>query len=324
MNRTTTLNVHSPRKPLAWTHHLSKSSTVLALAVLLVVASTLSPHFLAPRNLFNVLRGASIIGIVAIGMTFVILNKGIDLSVGSIVGLSSALTATFAPYGFFTAALIGIGTGLLLGFVNGFIITYLRLQPFIATLGMLIFARGLVFVRTSGSNIVVDNPTDLFSFIGSGYIGPVPMPVVVFALVWAVAALALRYTTFGRRIYAVGANEEAAWLSGINVRLNKILTYCVSGMLAGLAGVILASRLGVAEPNGGTLYELDAIAAALIGGTTFDGGIGGVLGTVLGVLILSFLSNVLNLLNVSPYSQMLMKGVIIVLAVVVSEWRKRA
>jgi ribose/xylose/arabinose/galactoside ABC-type transport system permease subunit len=313
----------SSRAKKGWTHYLAQSSTLLALILLLVVAGVLSPYFFSTRNIFNVLRGASMVGIVAIGMTFVILNKGIDLSVGSIVGISAALAATFAPYGVVPAIGIALAVGIALGLINGLMITYLNLQPFIATLGMLIFARGLVFVHTNGSNIVVENPTDAFTFLGSGYIGPVPAPVILFIVIWAVAAWVLHYTVFGREIYAVGSNEEAARLSGINVRRNKILVYCVSGFLAGLAGFVMASRLTVGEPNGGTLYELDAIAATLIGGTTFDGGLGGVGGTVIGVLILAFLSNVLNLLNISPYSQMLLKGIIIVLAVVVSEWRKK-
>ncbi|MCW2242127.1 ABC transporter permease [Azospirillum canadense] len=306
-----------------WTGYLVQYSNVLALVAILVVASILSPYFFSSRNIFNVLRGATMVGIVAVGMTYVILNRGIDLSVGSLVGLSAALTASFAQHGLLVAASIGLASGLALGLANGLMITALRLQPFIATLGMMIFARGLVFVYTGGSNIVVDNPTDAFSFLGSGYAGPIPVPVLVFIAIWAVAAWVLRYTVFGRSIYAVGANEEAARLSGINADRNKILVYCISGVLAAFAGVVMASRLTVGEPNGGTLYELDAIAAVLIGGTTFDGGVGSVHGTVLGILILAFLSNVLNLLNISPYSQMLLKGVIIVLAVVVSEWRKR-
>ncbi|HEY9567868.1 MAG TPA: ABC transporter permease [Thalassobaculum sp.] len=303
--------------------YLVRYSNVLALVALLVVATILSPYFLSTRNIFNVLRGASMIGIVAIGMTFVILNRGIDLSVGSIVGLAAALTASFASWGVVPAVLVGLGAGLGLGLANGLIITGLKLQPFIATLGMLIFGRGLVYIYTDGSNIVVDDPTPAFNFIGSGYVGPVPVPVILVVLVWLAAAWVLRYTVFGRIIYAVGANEEAARLSGIDIDRNKVLVYCISGLLAGLAGVVMASRLTVGEPNAGTLYELDAIAATLIGGTTFDGGVGGVHGTVLGILILAFLSNVLNLLNISPYSQMLLKGVIIILAVVVSEWRKR-
>jgi ribose/xylose/arabinose/galactoside ABC-type transport system permease subunit len=309
------------RRP--WTLYLAQLTNLLALVLLLVIASLLSPYFLSPRNIFNVLRGASMIGIVAIGMTFVILNRGIDLSVGSLVGVAAALTASLAPYGFPVAALVGLGAAALLGLVNGLLIAWLRLQPFIATLGMLIFARGLVYIHTGGSNIVVDDPSPAFTFMGSGYVGPIPMPVIVLALVWAAAAWTLRHTIFGRNVYAVGANEEAARLSGIEVNRNKIVVYVISGLLAGLAGVVVASRLTVGEPNAGTLYELDAIAATLIGGTTFDGGVGGVNGTIIGTLILAFLSNVLNLLNISPYSQMLLKGVVIVLAVVISEWRSR-
>jgi len=302
---------------------LTRYSNVLALVLLLVVASLLSPYFLSSRNILNVLRGATMIGLVSIGMTFVILNRGIDLSAGSIVGLSAALMAAFAPYGVGVAALVGIAAGVAVGIINGLLITRLRLQPFIATLATMIFVRGLVYIYTDGSNIIVRDASPAFTFIGSGFIGPVPVPVILFGIVWLIAALVLRYTVFGRAIYAVGANEEAARLSGIAVERNKVEVYTVSGLLAGLAGIVLASRLTVGEPNAGTLYELDAIAATLIGGTTFDGGVGGVGGTVLGVLILAFLSNVLNLLNVSPYSQMLLKGVIIVLAVVMSEWRKR-
>jgi ribose/xylose/arabinose/galactoside ABC-type transport system permease subunit len=302
---------------------LVRYSNVLALVLLLAVASLLSPYFLSSRNILNVLRGATMIGLVSIGMTYVILNRGIDLSAGSIVGISAALTAGFAPYGIGVAMLAGIAAGVAVGVGNGLLITRLRLQPFIATLSTMIFVRGLVYIYTEGSNVIVRDASPAFTYLGSGFIGPVPVPVVLFAIVWLIAALTLRSTVFGRAVYAVGANEEAARLSGIAVERNKVLVYTVSGLLAGLSGVVLASRLTVGEPNAGTLYELDAIAATLIGGTTFDGGVGGVGGTVLGVLIMAFLSNVLNLLNVSPYSQMLLKGVIIVLAVVMSEWRKR-
>lgn len=310
------------RQGMPWLGYLMRYSNVLALLALLVVASLLSPYFLSTRNIFNVLRGTSMVGIVAIGMTYVILNRGIDLSVGSIMGLSAVAMAAFAGQGLIVAIPVALLIGLGLGIVNGLMITKLRLQPFIATLGMMIFARGLIFVWTQGSNIVVDAPGDAFTWLGSAYLGPVPVPVIVFALVWLVGAWVLRFSVFGRTIYAVGANEEAARLSGIRVDLNKIKVYAVSGLLAGLAGVVMASRLTVGEPNGGTLAELDAIAAVLIGGTTFDGGVGGVHGTILGVLVLAFLANVLNLLDVSPYSQMLLKGVIIIVAVVVSEWRK--
>ncbi|SEQ26336.1 monosaccharide ABC transporter membrane protein, CUT2 family [Faunimonas pinastri] len=298
-------------------------SNILVLILLLVIATILSPHFLSVRNLLNVLRGSSMVGIVSIGMTFVILNRGIDLSVGSIVGVSAALMAGFASDTPVAWILLPLVAGVVLGAVNGWMITGLRLQPFIATLGMMIFARGLVYIYTNGSTIVPEDPTDAFSFLGSGYIGMIPTPVILFALVAIGAALVLGRTIFGREVYAVGANEEAARLAGIRVQRNRVLVYVISGLLAAIAGIVLTSRLSVADPNGGNLFELDAIAAVLIGGTTFDGGRGGVGGTIIGVLILAFLSNLLNLMGVSPYSQMLLKGVIIVAAVVVSELRNR-
>ena len=298
-------------------------SNIWALVLLFGVSALISPYFLGVTNIFNVLRGASMVGIVSIGMTFVILNRGIDLSVGSILGLSAALAASFAPYGIALVLVICSLLGAALGLVNGLLITGLRLQPFIATLSMLIFVRGLVYIYTSGSIIVVQNPSETFTFLGSGRLGPVPVPVILFVVVWAVSAYVLNRTVYGREIYAVGANEEAARLSGIDVRRNRVLVYCISGFLAALAGVVLVSRLTAGEPNAGTLFELDGIAATLIGGTPFDGGIGGVNGTIAGVLILAFLGNILNLTNVSPYTQMLLKGVIIVLAVVVSELKNR-
>ena len=298
-------------------------SNVIALVLLIVVSSMLSPYFLETRNLFNVLRGASIIGIVSIGMTFVILNRGIDLSVGSIVGVATATTALLAPYGFGFAVGAALVLSSLVGVVNGLIITRLKLQPFIATLAMLIFARGAVYIYTDGNNIIVRDAPAWFSFIGSGHIGSVPVPIVLFFAVWAISLYVQKNTRFGRYIFAVGANEDASRLYGIHVDRIKLGVYTISGFLSGLAGVILVSRLLVAEPNAGQLYELEAIAATLIGGTTFDGGIGGVGGTILGVLIMSLLGNILNLTDVSPYFQMLLQGLIIIVAVVVSEARQR-
>lgn len=298
-------------------------SNFLALLILLAVGTALSPHFLSVVNLFNVLRGASMVGIVSVGMTFVILNRGIDLSVGSLVGVAAILSAglvSYGPLGWLVFPILAAGV---FGVANGVLITRLSLQPFIATLGMMIFARGAVYVYSDGSPIVVANGSALFRFVGSGYVGPVPMPVIIFAAVGLIAAFVLKSTIFGREVYAVGANEEAARLSGIDVKFNQLLVYVISGLLAGLAGVITTSRLTVGDPNSGNLFELDAIAATLIGGTTFDGGVGGVGGTLIGVLILAFLSNILNLVGVTPYSQMLLKGVIIVFAVVISEVRKR-
>lgn len=302
---------------------LLRWSNLIALLLLVTIAANLSPYFLAPRNLFNVMRGASIIGIVSVGMTFVILSRGIDLSVGSIIGMATAIVGLLAPYGFGLAVVTAIVVSIVAGIVNGLLITRLNLQPFIATLASLIFIRGLVYIHTDGNNILLRDAPGWFEFLGSGYVGPVPFPIIVFLFIWMVSLFVLKNTRFGRHVYAVGANDTAARLYGIHVNLIKIKVYTISGLLCGIAGITLVSRLMVSEPNAGHLYELDAIAATLIGGTTFDGGMGGVGGTLLGVMILALLGNILNLMGVSPYYQMLLQGGIIVIAVVVSEMRQR-
>ena len=302
---------------------LLQYSHVVALVILIVAAAIASPYFFDVRNIMNLLRGAAPMGIVAIGMTLVILSRGIDLSVGSILGVAAMVTGVVAPYNPALAILAALVAGTVLGIVNGILITKTQLQPFIATLAMLIFARGLVYIVTDGANIVVREPPEWFLFIGSGYVGPVPVPVIIAAATWAVMAYVLGSLRFGRHVYAVGANEEAARLYGIPVDMVKIKIYAISGLLSAVAGIILVSRLTVAEPNAGQLIELDAISAALIGGTTFDGGIGGVHGTILGILILAILGNILNLLGISPFVQMLLQGVIIVVAVIMSDIRSR-
>lgn len=302
---------------------LLRWSNVIALLLLVGIAASLSPYFLEPRNLMNVVRGASFIGIVSIGMTFVILCRGIDLSVGSIVGMATAIVALLAPYGFAIAVVAALVASVIAGLVNGLVITKLKLQPFVATLASLIFLRGLVYIHTDGNNIIVRDAPEWFEFLGSGYLLSVPVPIFIFFALWLVALFVLKFMRFGRHLYAVGANEQAAELYGINADRVKLKVYSISGLLCGIAGVLLVSRLMVAEPNAGELYELDAIAATLIGGTTFDGGVGGVGGTMLGVMILALLGNILNLLGVSPYYQMLLQGGIIVLAVVVSEMRQK-
>ncbi|MFW6027971.1 MAG: ABC transporter permease [bacterium] len=317
-------------RPASWfastetiTYFLLTWSNLIALALLVLGAAILSPYFLEPRNIFNVLRGASIIGIVSVAMTFVILNRGIDLSVGSIVGAASVATASFAPYGVGFAMLAALVIATFIGLVNGLIITKLRIQPFIATLASLIFVRGAVYLHTDGSNVIMRDVPEWFRVIGSGHLGPVPVPVLIFMAAWLGALYVLNNTRFGRHVYSVGANEHASRLYGINIDWVKIRVYALSGLLCGIAGIILTSRLTVAEPNAGELFELQAIAATLIGGTTFDGGVGGVGGTILGVLILAVLANIMNLMDVSPYYQMLLQGAIIVVAVVVSEARQR-
>ena len=318
-----TISSPTARTGRALGHAVLRGSNVLALLALIVAASLLSPYFLELRNIMNVLRGASVLCIVAVGMTLVILSRGVDLSAGSILGMAGASLALVAALDAKLAIAAALAMGAAIGLVNGVLIACLGLQPFIATLATLIAARGLVYIVSDGANIIVRDPPAWFEAIGSGHLGPVPIPVLIAASVVLAFVFLLTQTPFGRHVYAVGANEEAARLYGVNVKRTKILVYTLSGVLAGLASLIQVSRLTVAEPNAGQLIELDAIAATLIGGTTFDGGVGGVPGTVLGVLILAVLGNLLNLKGVSPFVQMVLQGVIIVLAVVVSELRQR-
>ena len=298
-------------------------SNVAALLGLILAASLLSPYFFDLHNIMNVLRGASVLCIVAVGMTLVILSRGVDLSAGSILGVSGATAALLATNDPRIAVVAALVAGSAVGLVNGVLIAWLGLQPFIATVATLIAVRGLVYIISDGANIIVRDPPRWFEAIGSGHLGPVPVPVFIAAAVVLVFVFLLTQTPFGRHVYAVGANEEAARLYGVNVRRAKILVYCISGFLAALASIIQVSRLTVEEPNAGQLLELDAISATLIGGTTFDGGVGGVPGTVLGVLILAVLGNLLNLKGVSPFVQMVLQGSIIIVAVVVSELKQR-
>ncbi len=312
---------HSEAPGRGWMQTLLRWSNVGVIVLLFGISTLLSQYFLTVRNIMNILRGTSMMGITALGMTVVILNRGVDLSVGSVAGLAAVLAAGLQPWGVGAAWSVALLVGVLLGFTNGLMIALLRLQPFVATLATLIFARGLVYLYSQGSNVLVLSPHPLFTFLGSGYVWLVPVPVLAWLAVYAVLALVMKHTIFGRHVNLVGANPDAAHVLGINVIWNRIQVYTLSGILAGLAGIVLTSRLTVGDPQAGNLYELDAIAAALIGGTTFDGGVGNVHGTIAGTVILAVLSNILNLIGVSPYFQIIVKGIIIVVAVVLSELR---
>jgi ribose/xylose/arabinose/galactoside ABC-type transport system permease subunit len=309
----------APRR--TWAQVILNWSNVGVIVLLFAISALLSEYFLTVRNVMNILRGTSMMGITALGMTVVILNRGVDLSVGSVAGLSAVLAAGLQPWGVGAAWSVALLVGVLLGFINGLMVALLRLQPFVATLATLIFARGLVYLYSQGSNVLVLDPHRFFSFLGSGYVWVVPVPVLVWMVAYVILALVMKHTIFGRHVNLVGANPDAAHVLGINVTWNRIQVYILSGALAGLAGILLTSRLTVGDPQAGNLYELDAIAAALIGGTTFDGGVGTVHGTIAGTVILAVLSNILNLIGVSPYFQIIVKGIIIVVAVVLSELR---
>jgi ribose/xylose/arabinose/galactoside ABC-type transport system permease subunit len=316
-------NAQSPTSPRRIGLFLLNYSHVITFFVLVVAASIASPHFLNSTNILNVVRGASMVGVVAIGMTVVILCRGIDLSAGSLVGVAAITAAALAGNGSVVAWAAALAITTVLGTVNGVLITKLKLQPFIATLAMMIFARGCIYLYSDGGDVYAQGADAAFRWLGSGYLWVVPVPVVLFVALWLTLAYVMKHTRWGRHVYAVGANEDAARVYGIGVDRIKIQVYALSGLLAGIAGLILVSRVSVAEPNAGNLFELDAIAATLIGGTSFDGGVGAVTGTMLGVLILAIITNLLNLLGVSPFVQMLAMGVIIVVAVVISDMRNR-
>lgn len=294
---------------------LRRYGIVLAFLVLMAVLSVLSPAFLTVSNLFNVAQQVSINAIMAAGMTFVILTAGIDLSVGSVLAFSGAVMAGLLSTG--KPVLLGMAAGLsvgaLLGLINGVVITRGKVQPFIGTLAMLTIARGLTLVYTDGRPIT--GLPDAFVWLGAGDVGRVPVPVIILALVFGASYVILTQTPLGRYIYAIGGNEEAARLSGVNVQFVKTLVYATSGLLSAVSAIVITGRLNSAQPTAGSGYELDAIAAVVLGGTTLAGGEGSVLGTLLGAFIIGVLNNGLNLLNVSSFYQQVVKGVVILLAV---------
>lgn len=288
---------------------------LFVLLAMMILASFLSDRFLTSANLMNVTRQVAINAILAAGMTVVILSGGIDLSVGSILALTGAVGAGIIAGGgsWVTAIFVMLGLGLLLGTVNGFFVAYGQLPPFIVTLAMMAFARGSTMVYTNGRPITVLNES--FQWFGHGYVGPVPAPVVVMVVLYVIAYIFLTRTTVGRLIYAVGGNERAAGMSGVRVNFIKVLVYALSGLTASLAGIVMTSRLFSAQPTAGVSYELDAIAAVILGGTSLAGGRGSITGTIIGAFIIGILGNVLNLMNVSSFYQDVAKGIVILVAV---------
>ena len=293
---------------------------LIALCVTLWVAT---PHFLTVSNLLNVLEQTAINAIVAVGMTFVIISGGIDLSVGSVLALSgialgSALQAEVAaPAAIALALAVGLGCGL----VNGVLVTFGRLPPFIATLGMMSVARGAALMLAEGRPI--SGFDDGFRMLATERVLTMPAPAIIAALIYVVAHFVLGHTVFGRATYAIGGNEEAARLSGVHVRYHKTAIYGVAGLMSAAAAVILTARLNSAQPTAGTMYELDAIAATVIGGTSLLGGEGTIMGALIGALIMGVLRNGLNLLNVSSFFQQVVIGVVIIGAVLVDMSLKR-
>jgi ribose transport system permease protein len=298
---------------------LYKLRSLVGLICLAVILTFLSPRFLTLGNLTNVLRQTSLNAIIAIGMTFVILTGGIDLSVGSVFAFAGAITAGMLIRGINVVVAVGIGlaVGTLLGAFNGVLITKGKVPAFISTLATMTILRGATMVYTKGQPLT--GLGDPFYYVGEGFIGIFPVPVVITVVVFGISYYILSQYRFGRYIYALGGNEEAARLSGINTNLIKTMAYAVSGLLAALSGIIIASRLNSAQPTAGQGAELDAIAAVVLGGASLSGGQGGVGGTIIGALIIGLLSNGLNLLNVSPFYQLIAKGAVILLAILLDK-----
>ncbi|NDV18483.1 ribose ABC transporter permease [Pseudodesulfovibrio sp. JC047] len=300
---------------------LIQQKTLIALIVMILIVSFLNPNFFTTGNLMNILRQTAINAIMAVGMTLVILTAGIDLSVGSVLALCGAIGASLiaAEMPLVVAVGAALGAGALLGAASGIIIAKGKVQAFIATLVSMTMVRGLTLVYTDGRPISTGftDVADAFAFIGTGYLLGIPFPIWIMAVTFGGAWYLLNHTRLGRYIYALGGNESATRLSGINVNTIKITVYAIAGFLSALSGLIVTSRLSSAQPTAGAGYELDAIAAVVLGGTSLMGGKGTIMGTLLGALIIGFLNNALNLLDVSSYYQMIAKALVILLAVLV-------
>ena len=305
---------------------LIEQKSLISLIFLIVVVSFLNPNFFTVDNILNILRQTSVNAIIAVGMTLVILTAGIDLSVGSVLALCGAFAASMIALE--VPVLIAVPTALFagaaLGAISGIIIAKGKVQAFIATLVTMTLLRGVTMVYTDGRPISTGftDTADAFAWFGTGYALGIPVPVWLMVIVFAAAWYLLNHTRFGRYVYALGGNESATRLSGINVDRVKIGVYAICGMLAALAGIIVTSRLSSAQPTAGMGYELDAIAAVVLGGTSLMGGKGRIMGTLIGALIIGFLNNALNLLDVSSYYQMIAKAVVILLAVLVDNKNK--
>jgi len=335
-NSSTNPQAQPDKREIDWFAIFGRYAPLIFLALLMAVFALLEPRFLTSRNLFNVLRQISIYGILAVGMTFVILTGGIDLSVGSLLGLAGILGAvvakggfvnsfdtaafTFAPLPWWIAALASVAVGGGFGFVQGLAITRLRVPAFVVTLGGMSIFRGLTLITGNGGPI--SGFGDTFDWWGQGQFGPVPIPLLLFLAVAIAGHVVLRHTGFGRSVYAVGGNPDAARLCGLDVGRVTSAVYVIVGLCAGLGGFLLTSRLDSAEAVAGSQYELSIIAAVVIGGTSLFGGIGSVFGTVVGTVLVGVLLNGLVILNVSSYVQQVIIGSVIVLAVAFDSYAK--
>jgi galactofuranose transport system permease protein len=297
---------------------LQRNGAVVALVIACIAGAMRYYAFATPENLLNVLRQNSMMGLVALGMTFVILTAGIDLSVGALLAVAGVVAAMLSSHGSLVAITGGLAAATLLGLVNGLLIARARIQPFIVTLAMMIAARGAALAATSEQSVSISRDAPVLEWLGRGELGPLPVPVLLFLLAYAAAWVVLRYTRFGRYLYALGDSEEAARLMGLPADQLVVATYALSGALAGLAGVVLAARLGAGQPVAGNGWELDAIAAVVVGGTLLTGGQGGAGSTLIGVLLLGVIFNLFNLEGtISPWWQWVLRGVFLLGVVVI-------
>ena len=304
--------------------YMSELTTVIALIILMAVITIINSNFLTANNLLNLLLQVTSNALIAFEMTFVILTGGIDLSVGSILALSSALTAGLLGSGMpvTLAILISLILGCILGMMNGLLISYGKLAPFIVTLATMTIFRGATLVYTNGNPITKGlSDTFLFQFLGQGYIVGIPFPVIIMFIVFIVLYVLLHKTAFGKSVYAIGGNEKAAYISGVKLNKVKIIIYSISGIMASISGLIITSRLSSAQPTAGASYEMDAIAAVVLGGTSLSGGKGRILGTLIGALIIGVLNNGLNIIGVSAFWQQVVKGVVILIAVLIDRFK---
>lgn len=298
---------------------ISKNIIYIAFVIMLIGLSVFTSSFLQMKNLVNVLRQATVVGVLSMGMTFVIIGGGIDLSVGSTMALASCIAAAYSTS---TTAIplplaiaLGCLVGIVVGALNGIVVAYLGVVPFIATLGMQYAVRGVALVYTGGRPI--NALTTVFTNLGKGYAGPIPVPVIIFAIVALISWFFLAKTQFGRYIYAIGGNEKAALVSGLRVKQLKFLSYVINGMTAALAGILLAARVAVGSPTAGESYDLLAITAVVVGGTSNAGGTGGILPSIIGVFIVTVMNNGMDLLGISGYYQKIVTGVVVLLAVII-------
>jgi len=310
--------------PGLWKTGMRKLGSLIALLLLFLVCSLISPYFFALTNFQNILRQIAVNGFLALGLTLVILVRGIDLSIGGTLGFVAIISALMLNRGFglFGIILFGLFLGMIIGSINGFLISTFRIEPFVITLGMQFVLRGVCFSVTKVKPVFVEVPK-AFDFIANGDIGPIPFPAIVLAVVAILFYLALRYMLIGRYIYAVGGNEEAVRLAGINHGMVKVVVYAICGMTAAIAGIINLSRIYVGDPLAGQGIVLFIIGAVIIGGNKFVGGIGGIGYTIIGLLIISLVANITILLGLGYYIQLIAEGSIIIIAVLLQKRRGR-